>query len=144
MGEKEIVFDMEDIKITEEHMEIINTSFTVEDKKELLKKIERTKLLSEFNRDKSELIRRLAENENVSDIEEITGTGYLIKPIGYRYKDKLIGIKIESVDDITISKKPGCNDDSKECVLYKYKADSMKKVLEVIDDIHNAMDAGVI
>lgn len=144
MGEKEIVFDMEDIKITEEHMEIINTVFTEEDKKELLKKIERAKLLSEFNRDKSELIRRLAENENVSDIEEITGTGYLIKPIAYKYKDKVISIKFESVDKIEISKRISIHDDEKGCILYKYRASSMRETLEVIEEIHNAIDIGII
>lgn len=135
---------MEDIKITEEHMEIINTLFEENDKKELLKKIERAKLLSEFNRDKSELIRRLAENENVSDIEEITGTGYLIKPIAYKYKDKAISIKFESVDKIEISKSPSINDYEKGCILYKYRASSMKEVLEVIEEIHNAIDIGII
>ena len=135
---------MEDIKITEEHMEIINTLFEENDKRELLKKIERAKLLSEFNRDKSELIRRLAENENVSDIEEITGTGYLIKPIAYKYKDKAISIKFESVDKIEISKSPSINDYEKGCILYKYRASSMKEVLEVIEEIHNAIDIGII
>lgn len=136
---------MEDIKITEEHIEIINTVFTGEDKKELLKKIERAKLLSEFNRDKSELIRRLAENENVSDIEEITGTGYLIKPIAYKYKDKAISIKFESVDKIEISKSPSINDDDeKGCVLYKYRANSMKEVIEVIDKVHEGIDMRII
>lgn len=135
---------MEDIKITEEHMEIINTLFEENDKRELLKKIERARLLSEFNKDKSELIRRLAENENVSDIEEITGTGYLIKPIAYRYKDKAISIKFESVDKIEISKRPSINDDEKGCVLYKYRASSMRETLEVIEEIHNAIDIGII
>lgn len=135
---------MEDIKITEEHMEIINTLFTEEDKKELLKKIERAKLLSEFNRDKSELIRRLAENENVSDIEEITGTGYLIKPISYKYKDKAISIKFESVDKIEISKRISIHDDEKGCILYKYRASSMKEVLGIVKEIHNAIDIGII
>ena len=135
---------MEDIKITEEHMEIINTLFEENDKKELLKKIERARLLSEFNKDKSELIRRLAENESVSDIEEITGTGYLIKPIAYKYKDKAISIKFESVDKIEISKSPSINDDEKGCILYKYRASSMKEVLEVIEEIHNAIDIGII
>lgn len=144
MGEKEIVFDMEDIKITEEHMEIINTLFTEEDKKELLKKIERARLLSEFNKDKSELIKRLAGNESVSDIEEITGTGYLIKPISYKYKDKAISIKFESVDKIEISKRISIHDNEKGCILYKYRASSMKEVLEVIEEIHNAIDIGII
>lgn len=135
---------MEDIKITEEHMEIINTLFTEEDKKELLKKIERAKLLSEFNKDKSELIKRLAGNESVSDIEEITGTGYLIKPISYKYKDKAISIKFESVDKIEISKRISIHDDEKGCILYKYRASSMKEVLEVIEEIHNAIDIGII
>ena len=135
---------MEDIKITEEHMEIINTVFTEEDKRELLKKIERAKLLSEFNKDKSELIKRLAGNESVSDIEEITGTGYLIKPISYKYKDKAISIKFESVDKIEISKRISIHDDEKGCILYKYRASSMKEVLEVIEEIYNAIDIGII
>lgn len=136
---------MKDIKITEEHMEIINTLFEENDKRELLKKIERAKLLSEFNRDKSELIKRLAENENVSDIEEITGTGYLIKPISYKYKDKAISIKFESVDKIEISKSPSViNDDEKGCILYKYRASSMKEVLGIVKEIHNAIDIGII
>lgn len=135
---------MEDIKITEEHMEIINTVFTEEDKRELLKKIERAKLLSEFNKDKSELIKRLAGNESVSDIEEITGTGYLIKPISYKYKDKTISIKFESVDKIEISKRISIHDDEKGCVLYKYRASSMREILEVIEEIHNAIDIGII
>ena len=135
---------MEDIKITEEHMEIINTLFTEEDKKELLKKIERARLLSEFNKDKSELIKRLAGNESVSDIEEITGTGYLIKPISYKYKDKAISIKFESVDKIEISKRISIHDNEKGCILYKYRASSMKEVLEVIEEIHNAIDIGII
>lgn len=135
---------MEDIKITEEHMEIINTLFEENDKRELLKKIERARLLSEFNKDKSELIKRLVENENVSDIEEITGTGYLIKPIAYKYKDKTISIKFESVDKIEISKRISIHDDEKGCILYKYRASSMKEVLEVIEEIHNAIDIGII
>ena len=135
---------MEDIKITEEHMEIINTLFEENDKRELLKKIERARLLSEFNKDKSELIKRLAENENVSDIEEITGTGYLIKPISYKYKDKAISIKFESVDKIEISKRISINDDEKGCILYKYRASSMKEVLGIVKEIHNAIDIGII
>ena len=135
---------MEDIKITEEHMEIINTLFEENDKRELLKKIERARLLSEFNKDKSELIKRLAGNESVSDIEEITGTGYLIKPIAYKYKDKAISIKFESVDKIEISKMISIHDDEKGCILYKYRANSMKDVLEVIEEIHNAIDIGII
>lgn len=135
---------MEDIKITEEHMEIINTLFTEEDKKELLKKIERARLLSEFNKDKSELIKRLAGNESVSDIEEITGTGYLIKPISYKYKDKAISIKFESVDKIEISKRISIHDDEKGCILYKYRASSMKEVLGIVKEIHNAIDIGII
>lgn len=135
---------MEDIKITEEHMEIINTLFEENDKRELLKKIERARLLSEFNKDKSELIKRLAGNESVSDIEEITGTGYLIKPISYKYKDKAISIKFESVDKIEISKMISIHDDEKGCILYKYRASSMKEVLEVIEEIHNAIDIGII
>lgn len=135
---------MEDIKITEEHMEIINTLFTEEDKRELLKKIERARLLSEFNKDKSELIKRLAGNESVSDIEEITGTGYLIKPISYKYKDKAISIKFESVDKIEISKRISIHDDEKGCILYKYRASSMREILEVIEEIHNAIDIGII
>ena len=135
---------MEDIKITEEHMEIINTLFEENDKRELLKKIERARLLSEFNKDKSELIKRLAGNESVSDIEEITGTGYLIKPIAYKYKDKAISIKFESVDKIEISKSPSINDYEKGCILYKYRANSMKEVLEIVKEIHNAIDIGII
>ena len=135
---------MEDIKITEEHMEIINTLFEENDKRELLKKIERARLLSEFNRDKSELIRRLAGNESVSDIEEITGTGYLIKPIAYKYKDKAISIKFESVDKIEISKMISINDYEKGCILYKYRASSMKEVLGIVKEIHNAIDIGII
>ena len=135
---------MEDIKITEEHMEIINTLFEENDKRELLKKIERARLLSEFNKDKSELIKRLAGNESVSDIEEITGTGYLIKPIAYKYKDKAISIKFESVDKIEISKRPSINDDEKGCILYKYRASSMRELLEIIEEIHNAIDIGII
>ena len=135
---------MEDIKITKEHMEIINTLFEENDKRELLKKIERARLLSEFNKDKSELIKRLAGNESVSDIEEITGTGYLIKPIAYKYKDKAISIKFESVDKIEISKRISIHDDEKGCILYKYRASSMKEVLEVIEEIHNAIDIGII
>ena len=135
---------MEDIKITEEHMEIINTLFEENDKRELLKKIERARLLSEFNKDKSELIKRLAGNESVSDIEEITGTGYLIKPIAYKYKDKAISIKFESVDKIEISKMISIHDDEKGCILYKYRASSMKEVLKVIEEIHNAIDIGII
>ena len=135
---------MEDIKITEEHMEIINTLFEENDKRELLKKIERARLLSEFNKDKSELIKRLAGNESVSDIEEITGTGYLIKPIAYKYKDKAISIKFESVDKIEISKRISINDDEKGCILYKYRASSMKEVLGIVKEIHNAIDIGII
>lgn len=135
---------MEDIKITEEHMEIINTLFEENDKRELLKKIERARLLSEFNKDKSELIKRLAGNESVSDIEEITGTGYLIKPISYKYKDKAINIKFESVDKIEISKRISIHDDEKGCILYKYRASSMREILEVIEEIHNAIDIGII
>ena len=135
---------MEDIKITEEHMEIINTLFEENDKRELLKKIERARLLSEFNKDKSELIRRLAGNESVSDIEEITGTGYLIKPISYKYKDKAISIKFESVDKIEIFKMISIHDDEKGCILYKYRASSMREILEVIEEIHNAIDIGII
>lgn len=135
---------MEDIKITEEHMEIINTLFEENDKRELLKKIERARLLSEFNKDKSELIKRLAGNESVSDIEEITGTGYLIKPISYKYKDKAISIKFESVDKIEISKRISIHDDEKGCILYKYRASSMREILEVIEEIHNAIDIGII
>ena len=135
---------MEDIKITEEHMEIINTLFEENDKRELLKKIERARLLSEFNKDKSELIKRLAGNESVSDIEEITGTGYLIKPIAYKYKDKAISIKFESVDKIEISKSPSINDYEKGCILYKYRASSMKEVLGIVKEIHNAIDIGII
>lgn len=135
---------MEDIKITEEHMEIINTLFEENDKRELLKKIERARLLSEFNKDKSELIKRLAGNESVSDIEEITGTGYLIKPIAYKYKDKAISIKFESVDKIEISKMISIHDDEKGCILYKYRANSMKEVLGIVKEIHNAIDIGII
>lgn len=135
---------MEDIIITKEHMEIINTLFEEKDKRELLKKIERARLLSKFNKDKSELIKRLAGNESVSDIEEVTGTGYLIKPIAYKYNDKAISIKFESIDKIEISKRPSINDDEKGCILYKYRASSMRELLEIIEEIHNAIDIGII
>lgn len=134
---------MRDINITEEDIEIINTIFSKEKIEELLKEIEQAKLFIEFNKYKSELIKKLAENPNVSDIHESKDSIYNINPILYKYNNKKMKIVIKSINDITICKTVSY-DEEFNCISYGYRAHSMKEILEIIDKIHGAIDIGII
>lgn len=134
---------MRDINITKEDIEIINTVFSDEKKEELLKEIERARSSIEFNKYKSELIKKLAENPNVSDIHESKDSIYNINPILYVYNTKRMKIVISSIDDIKIYKVVNYNEDF-GCISYGYKASSMKEILDIIDKIHGAIDIGII
>lgn len=134
---------MRDINITEEDIEIINTVFSDEKKEELLKEIERAKSFIEFNKYKSELIKKLAENPNVSDIHESKDSIYNINPILYMYNAKRMKIVISSIDDIKIYKVVNYNEDF-GCISYGYKACNIKGILDIIDKIHGAIDIGII
>ena len=134
---------MRDINITKEDIEIINTVFSNEKKEELLKEIERARLSIEFNKYKSELIKKLAENPNVSDIHESKDSIYNINPILYMYNAKPMKIVIGSINDIKIYKVIDYNEDL-GCISYGYKASSMKEILDIIDKIHGAIDIGII
>ena len=134
---------MRDINITEEDIEIINTVFSDEKKEELLKEIERAKSFIEFNKYKSELIKKLAENPNVSDIHESKDSIYNINPILYMYNAKRMKIVISSIDDIKIYKVINYNEDF-GCISYGYKACNIKGILDIIDKIHGAIDIGII
>ena len=131
------------INITEEDIEIINTVFSDEKKEELLKEIERARLSIEFNKYKSELIKKLAENPDVSDIHESKDSIYNINPILYMYNAKPMKIIISSMDDIKIYKVVNYNEDF-GCISYGYKASNMKEILDIIDKIHGAIDIGII
>lgn len=134
---------MRDINITEEDIEIINTVFSDEKKEELLKEIERARLSIEFNKYKSELIKKLAENPNVSDIHESKDSIYNINPILYMYNAKPMKIVISSIDNIKIYKSVDSNKDF-GCISYEYKACNIKEILDIIDKIHGAIDIGII
>lgn len=134
---------MRDINITEEDIEIINTVFSDEKKEELLKEIERARSFIEFNKYKSELIKKLAENPNVSDIHESKDSIYNINPILYMYNTKRMKIVISSIDDIKIYKVVNYNEDF-GCISYGYKACNIKGILDIIDKIHGAIDIGII
>lgn len=134
---------MRDINITEEDIEIINTVFSDEKKEELLKEIERARSFIEFNKYKSELIKKLAENPNVSDIHESKDSIYNINPILYVYNAKRMKIVISSIDDIKIYKVVNYNEDF-GCISYGYKACNIKGILDIIDKIHGAIDIGII
>lgn len=134
---------MRDINITEEDIEIINTVFSDEKKEELLKEIERARLSIEFNKYKSELIKKLAENPNVSDIHESKDSIYNINPILYMYNAKPMKIVISSIDNIKIYKLVDSNKDF-GCISYEYKACNIKEILDIIDKIHGAIDIGII
>ncbi len=134
---------MRDINITEEDIEIINTVFSDEKKEELLKEIERARLSIEFNKYKSELIKKLAENPNVSDIHESKDSIYNINPILYMYNAKPMKIVISSIDNIKIYKLVDSNEDF-GCISYEYKACNIKEILDIIDKIHGAIDIGII
>lgn len=134
---------MRDINITEEDIEIINTVFSDEKKEELLKEIERARSFIEFNKYKSELIKKLAENPNVSDIHESKDSIYNINPILYMYNAKPMKIVISSIDNIKIYKLVDFNEDF-GCISYEYKACNIKEILDIIDKIHGAIDIGII
>lgn len=134
---------MRDINITEEDIEIINTVFSDEKKEELLKEIERARLSIEFNKYKSELIKKLAENPDVSDIHESKDSIYNINPILYMYNAKPMKIVISSIDNIKIYKLVDSNEDF-GCISYEYKACNIKEILDIIDKIHGAIDIGII
>lgn len=134
---------MRDINITEEDIEIINTVFSDEKKEELLKEIERARSFIEFNKYKSELIKKLAENPNVSDIHESKDSIYNINPILYMYNAKPMKIVISSIDNIKIYKLVDSNKDF-GCISYEYKACNIKEILDIIDKIHGAIDIGII
>lgn len=134
---------MRDINITKKDIEIINTVFSDEKKEELLKEIERARLSIEFNKYKSKLIKKLAENPNVSDIHESEDSIYNINPILYMYNAERMKIVIGSIDDIKIYKVINYNEGS-GCISYGYKASSMKEILNIIDKIHGAIDIGII
>lgn len=134
---------MRNINITEEDIEIINTVFSDEKKEEILKEIERARSSIKFNKYKSELIKKLAENPNVSDIHESKDSIYNINPILYMYNAKQMKIVIGSIDNIRIYKVVDYNEDF-GCVLYEYRACNMKEILDIIDKIHGAIDIGII
>lgn len=126
--------------MTEEDLEVINTEFTEEERAVILKRVRAARLLLNFNKDRSELIKKLAENESVSDIEEMS-SGFMIKPIRYVYNNVLIKIHVDNMENITINK---IRDDDNGCVSYKYRANSMKEVIEVIDKVHEGIDMRII
>lgn len=129
------------IQITKDMIKIINDTFSEEDKQTLLHKIQKYKKRMEINSKKKELMKKLAENSNIDEIEESTNTIYVYNPIQYKFKDKDISITIEKEDRICIAAK---KDEETGCVFYKYIASSMDEVINLIDEIHYCLNIGVI
>lgn len=130
------------IQITKDMIKTINDTFSEEDKQTLLHKIHKYKKRMEINSKKKELMKKLAENSNIDEIEELTNTIYVYNPIQYKFKDKDIAITIEKEDRICIA--AAKKDEETGCVFYKYIASSMDEVIDLIDEIHYCLSIGAI
>lgn len=135
---------MRDINIKAEDIDIINTEFSEKEKESLLRQINKSKLIISFNKDRSKLIKILAENSNVNDIQEKRGSVYRYNPIEYTYKNNLIEIIIVDVDRIYINKTIDLEINESGCQRYEYKATSINETLKILDKLHDAMDIGII
>lgn len=141
MSEETIVFNEDDL-------EIINTVFPEKNKQELLNQINEFRKYDAMVKGRAQLLKILSEKIDVTNIAEIDGTPYNIKPLKYTYKnDTILEVHFRSLDEIILKK--GFRTSFKSvplpaCLSYRYVANNMTDIINALDKIHNAIDEGVI